>query len=144
MNFYETVFVIHPALQAGRLDDMASTINTKIQTLEGKHLYSENWGKKKLAYAIDKQKYGTYIHVQFKMNSDRVSNLVEEFEHNSNVLRFLVSKIEEGDILEEKVVIDNTDSKIENNSDETNKTDVKETKKNDDVDITKEEEITKD
>ena len=43
--------------------------------------------------------------------------------------KHLVSKIEEGDILEEKVVVDKADSKIENNSDETNKTDVKETKK---------------
>ena len=140
MNFYETVFVIHPALQAGRLDDMASSINTKIQTLEGKYLYSETWGKKKLAYAIDKQKYGIYIHVQFKMNSDRVSGLVEEFEHNSNVLRFLVSKIEERDILEEeKAVVDNTDSKIEKNSDKINDTNVKKTKNNDDTNNTKKE-----
>ena len=102
MNFYETMYVIHPALQAGRLDDIIDTVNTKVESLKGEKLFFENWGKKKLSYAIDKQKYGTYVLMQFSMNSDGVKELMDEFEHNSNVLRYLINRIEKEDVLEQK------------------------------------------
>jgi small subunit ribosomal protein S6 len=102
MNFYETMYIVHPALQAGRLDDIVDMINTKIDGLKGQRLYIDNWGKKKLSYAIDKQKYGTYILVQFEMGSTGVQELSNEFEHNTNILRYLINRIEKTDILEQK------------------------------------------
>ena len=102
MNFYETMYIIHPALQAGRLDDMIDSVHKKIDSLDGKRLYSDNWGKKKLSYAIDKQKYGTYVLMQFSMDALNVRELSHEFEHNSNILRYLTNKIEETDLLESK------------------------------------------
>jgi len=104
MNFYETMYIVHPALQAGRLDDIVDNINTKIDGLKGKRLYIDNWGKKKLSYAIDKQKYGTYILVQFEMGGNNVYELSNEFEHNGNILRYLINRIEKTDILEQKEI----------------------------------------
>ena len=113
MNFYETMYIIHPALQAGRLDDIINTVNTKVESLKGEKLYFENWGKKKLSYAIDKQKYGTYVLMQFSMNSDGVKELMDEFEHNSNVLRYLINRIEKEDVLEQKEEILNVEENSE-------------------------------
>ena len=116
MNFYETMYVIHPALQAGRLDDIIDTVNTKVESLKGKKLFFENWGKKKLSYAIDKQKYGTYVLMQFSMNGEGIQELMDEFEHNSNVLRYLINRIEKEDILEQKdetPIVEKEDSKDE-------------------------------
>ena len=42
MNFYETMYIIHPALQAGRLDDLITTVDSKILSLKGNKLYFEN------------------------------------------------------------------------------------------------------
>ena len=102
MNFYETMYIIHPALQAGRLEDMIDNVHKKIDSLEGKRLYYDNWGKKKLSYAIDKQKYGTYVLMQFSMDGVNVQELSNEFEHNANILRYLTNKIDETEILEQK------------------------------------------
>jgi len=102
MNFYETMYIIHPALQAGRLEDMIDSVHKKIDSLDGKRLYSDNWGKKKMSYAIDKQKYGTYVLMQFSMDALNVKELSHEFEHNSNILRYLTNRIEETDVLESK------------------------------------------
>ena len=123
MNFYETVYVVHPALQAGRLDDIIQNIEEKVKNLKGKHLYFENWGKKKLAYAIDKQKYGTYVLMQFSIDPIQIRELTSELEHNSNVLRFLISKIEEEDVLKEKPKTSESDN--ENKNKETEKSDEK-------------------
>ena len=133
MNFYETMYVIHPALQAGRMDDIVNTVNIKIKSLNGENLYFENWGKKKLSYAIDKQKYGTYILMQFSMSGEGIKELMDEFEHNSNVLRYLINRIEKEDILEQKEKISNVEEspKIEKKSideKESNQTDDKKTK----------------
>jgi len=130
MNFYETMYVIHPALQAGRLEDMVNTVNSKVESLKGKKLYFENWGKKKLSYAIDKQKYGTYVLVQFSMNGEGIKELMDEFEHNSNVLRYLINRIEKEDILEQKEEISNVE---ENSEIEKKSNDEKESSQGDEV-----------
>ena len=133
MNFYETMYVIHPALQAGRLDDIVNTVNTKVKSLKGKKLYFENWGKKKLSYEIDKQKYGTYILMQFSMHGDGVKELMDEFEHNTNVLRYLINRIEHEDVYEQKEEIQNIEEsskikKTSNNEKDSNQTDDEKTK----------------
>ena len=133
MNFYETMYVIHPALQSGRLDDIVNTVNIKIKSLNGEKLYFENWGKKKLSYAIDKQKYGTYILMQFSMNGEGIKELMDEFEHNSNVLRYLINRIEKEDIFEQKEEIPNAEESLDTekksiDAKESNQTDDKKTK----------------
>ena len=100
MGFYETTYILHPALQEGRLNDIVNTIQKKAESLGIEILYSDNWGRKKLAYLIDKEKYGTYIFIQYKLNDlNNLKELSSEFEHNPNVLRYLNIKIEEGDIV---------------------------------------------
>ena len=122
MNFYETMYIIHPALQAGRLEDMIDSVHKKIDSLDGKRLYSDNWGKKKLSYAIDKQKYGTYVLMQFSMDALNVKELSHEFEHNSNILRYLTNRIEETDVLESKeenaIEVKSSDTKENDNKEE--------------------------
>ena len=142
MGFYETTYILHPALQEGRLNDIVKTIQKKAEALGAEILYSDNWGRKKLAYLIDKEKYGTYIFLQYKLSE--LSNLKElssEFEHNPNVLRYLNIKIDKEDVFETSKKED--DSKPINNvkestSDNSDKS--KESEKDGDKDSNPEEE----
>ena len=103
MNYYEIIYIVHPALQAGHLDDSVNQINKKVKDAGGEILYFDNWGKKKLSYLIQKQKYGTYILFQCKVGGEKIADLSIEFEHNTNILRHLISKITEDDIMEQKI-----------------------------------------
>ena len=104
MGFYETTYILHSALQEGRLNDIINVIENKIKSLGANIVYSDNWGRKKLAYMINKEKYGTYIFLQFSLkDSDKLKELSEEFEHNPNVLRYLNIRIEEEDLMESKI-----------------------------------------
>ena len=103
MGFYETTYILHSALQEGRLKDILNTIEKKIESLGAKILYIDNWGRKKLSYLIQKEKYGTYIFFQYKIKD--IKNIIElnsEFQHNPNVLRHLTIEIDEKDILEKE------------------------------------------
>ena len=117
MKFYETTYILHPALQEGRLNDTISSIKNKVQSIGAELLFNDSWGRKKLAYLIDKQKYGTYIFIQFKIEeTHNLKELTMEFEHNPNVLRHLTIQIEEEEILKEEPKtesIEDTDKNLE-------------------------------
>ena len=115
MSYYEIVCIIHPALQAGHLEDTIKQINDKIvSSKKGKVVYQENWGKKKLSYLIQKQKYGTYYIFQCELDGQFINELSSEFEHNTNIIRYLVSKIDEAQLMKEK----KNDSLMDNNNKE--------------------------
>ena len=117
MGIYETTYILHPALQEGRLNDIVNTIEKKAVSLGAEILYSDNWGRKKLAYYIDKEKYGTYIFFQYKLSDlNNLKELSGEFEHNPNVLRYLNIKIAEQDIMKAKIKEGGNSEKDENSS----------------------------
>ena len=45
MEFYETTYILHPALQEGRLNDTIKIIEKKVESFGAEILYSENWGR---------------------------------------------------------------------------------------------------
>ena len=119
MNYYEIIYIVHPALQAGHLDDTVNQINKKMKDAGGEILYFDNWGKKKLSYLIQKQKYGTYILFQCKVGGEKIADLSLEFEHNTNILRHLISKITEDDIMEQKITNQEQETSEEKKDDKT-------------------------
>ena len=110
MGFYETTYILHSALQEGRLNDIINAIENKIKSLDAEILYSDNWGRKKLSYLINKEKYGTYVYLQFKLKDlNKLAELTSEFEHNPNILRYLNIKIDEEDIIKSEPKENNKD-----------------------------------
>ena len=94
MAYYETMYIVHPALEAGRLKDLIMGVEDSLKKMGGDSLAVELWGKRKLAYFIDKQKYGTYILCQYAMGGEYVKEVSQELELNPNILRYLITKIE--------------------------------------------------
>ena len=106
MEFYETTYILHPALQEGRLNDTIKVIEKKVQSFGAEILHSENWGRKKLSYLIDKEKYGTYVKIQFSGKNDCAQKLGTELEHNSNILSHLTISIKENDLVKQENDLD--------------------------------------
>ena len=106
MNYYETLYIVHPALESGRLKDIILSLEESLKKMGGKTLSIDLWGKKRLAYLIDKQKYGTYVQLQFTGEGDCVSSFALELEHNPNVLSYLTTLIEEADVIEQENDLD--------------------------------------
>tara|TARA_B100000131_G_C18074901_1_gene595965 strand:+ start:993 stop:1448 length:456 start_codon:yes stop_codon:yes gene_type:complete len=121
---YETMYIVHPALESGRLKDLILSVEKSMHNLGGKTTAINVWGKKKLAYPINKERYGMYILFQFQ--SDGKSN--KEFnlglDHNSNILAYLTTKIDADSIISDLPNLDEqlglSTSKNEENVDENN------------------------
>ena len=106
MNYYETLYIVHSALEAGRLKDIVLTVESFLKENGGEIITTEVWGKKKLGYYIDKQKYGTYILLQFKSDGMKNNNFNVEMEHNPSILAYMTVRIEEDGIREQTEDLD--------------------------------------
>ena len=107
MMYYETMYIVHPALEAGRLKDLILSIEKSMHNVGGETCAINVWGKKKLAYTINKEKYGMYILFQFKSDGSSNKEFNLGLEHNANVLAYLTTKIEEEGILADLPDLDN-------------------------------------
>ncbi len=99
MAYYETMYIVHPALEAGRLKDLIQSIEKDLMDLGGKTHGIDVWGKKKLAYPINKEKYGMYILFQFEADGSNNKEFNLGLDHNSNILAYLTTKIDNNTLL---------------------------------------------
>ena len=106
MHYYETLYIIHPALEAGRLKDIIMSVEDSLKKMGGKPLAVELWGKRKLSHYIDKQKYGTYVLLQYNGEGKCTGNFAVELEHNPNILAYLTTIIDQNNVLEQQEDLD--------------------------------------
>ena len=133
MNYYETMYIVHPAIESGRLKDLILSVEKNMNNLGGETCAINVWGKKKLAYAINKEKYGMYILFQFKNDGKPNKDFNLGLDHNANILAYLTTKIDEGSVLNDLPDLDNqlglsfstneNDSKSMNQNTKTEETD---------------------
>ena len=107
MMYYETMYIVHPALEAGRLKDLILSVEKSMHNAGGETCAINVWGKKKLAYPINKEKYGMYILFQFKSDGSSNKEFNLGLEHNTNVLAYLTTKIEAEGVLSDLPDLDN-------------------------------------
>jgi len=65
MHEYETVVLLKPDVGDEPLNKMAQRIKSIVDTQGGKFLQLSNWGKKKLAYEIEKNQKAIYLHALY-------------------------------------------------------------------------------
>ncbi len=91
---YETVFILTPVLSDVQMKD---TVDKFINLLkeEGADIINvENWGLKKMAYAIQKKSTGFYVLIEFKSEPTLIKKLEVEFRRDEKVLRFLTTALD--------------------------------------------------
>ena len=66
MSFYETLYIVDPNLENKSLEKTMHQIGRELEKTNSKIINHRVWGKKRLAYSIERQKYGSYILIQFE------------------------------------------------------------------------------
>ena len=117
MKYYEILYIIHPILEEGRLKDAIKNVEKYLEkNTTNKILYTDYWGKKKLAYPIEKQKYGNYVLIQFSGDGKNHQEFNLNMEQNPNILSHLTTSIKEIEILEQKEDLDSQITGLEKGS----------------------------
>ncbi len=96
MRPYETVFILQSDLDEETKENLLEKIKDVIQKNGGEISQQENWGKKKLAYTINKtHKEGDYYLINFAGDSQVLSELDHVFKMNTEILRSLVVRADQ-------------------------------------------------
>ena len=94
MRHYEIVFIVHPD-QSEQVPAMIERYRTTITQGGGKVHRIEDWGRRQLAYPIQKVFKAHYVLMNIEVNNDVLNELEHAFKFNDAVLRHLtVSKSE--------------------------------------------------
>ena len=107
MMYYETMYIVHPAIESGRLKDLIISVEKSMHNLGGETCAISVCGKKKLAYSINKERYGMYVLFQFKSDGSSNKDFNLGLDHNANILAYLTTKIDKNSILDDLPSLDN-------------------------------------
>jgi len=98
MKFYETMYIVHPILEMGRLYDLVLKIQKNLKNNNCEVVYTKVIGKKRMAYPIKNQKFGTYVLVQFKGDGAYNNQFNFDMGNDPNILRHMVISVKESEI----------------------------------------------
>ena len=89
MNKYELALVVSAKLEDEARDAVVEKAKGYITRYNGVITEVEEWGKKKLAYDVQKMSEAFYYFIQFDAASDAPAKLEQDVRIMDNVLRFL-------------------------------------------------------
>lgn len=92
---YELVYIMQPDVDEGTLNDLSNRLAQAIGSQAGKILATENWGRRNLAYPINKRGVGHYVLHRFEMNPEGTVELDRLLRFNENVMRYLLTRTDE-------------------------------------------------
>ena len=92
MNKYELTVVLNVKLEDDQRAAALEKVKGYITRFGGTVTNVDEWGKKRLAYEIQKMREGYYYFIQFDAETEVPAVLEEKLRITENVLRYLVVK----------------------------------------------------
>lgn len=91
---YELTVLIHPDLEAA-IETPLTKIRDIITGAGGKITKEDNWGKKKLAYTINKEDFAIYVYFDVDLPADAPQKINAILNITDEVLRYLLVTVDE-------------------------------------------------
>jgi small subunit ribosomal protein S6 len=91
---YESTVLLNASLDDPQIEGLISKIKETIVTNGGEIREVENWGRKRLAYVVNKSKIGYYAIFRFDAPTSMVSKLERFYTLDDHILRFLTIKLD--------------------------------------------------
>lgn len=95
MNKYEALYIINAKLDEEAIKSTVEKFSALVADNGGVVDSVDEWGKRKLAYDIDYMSEGYYVLMKFTANSDFPLELERNFKISDNILRYLVTRIDD-------------------------------------------------
>jgi len=92
MRHYEIVFIVHPD-QSEQVPAMVERYKALVATHGGQVHRLEDWGRRQLAYPIQKLHKAHYVLMNIECNGEVLAELEHGFKFNDAVLRHLTIKM---------------------------------------------------
>ena len=94
MRRYELMLVIRPDVADDKSQALVDRTTRQIVTAGGQIVKVAPWGRRRLAYPIDRHREGSYQIILFEAPSDAIAELEHTLLITEEVLRHLVTRVE--------------------------------------------------
>lgn len=94
MKEYELTVLIHPDLEAD-IEKPLAKVRDIVKSAGGEIVREDNWGKKKLAYAINKEDFAIYVYFDVKLPASAPLKISNTLNITEEVLRYLLVTVDE-------------------------------------------------
>jgi len=95
MRRYETIFIASPTLTDEQADELVRQFEGIIAEQGGELLKTEKWGRKKLAYEVQKFSEGYYTLFDLNAGPDLIAELERRFRNHDSVIKYLSVRMDE-------------------------------------------------
>jgi small subunit ribosomal protein S6 len=92
-SVYESAILINAALDDQQIESIITRVKDLITNNGGEIRELENWGRKRLAYPVEKSKIGYYAIFRFDALGDIVAKLERAYTLDEHILRFVTLKL---------------------------------------------------
>ncbi|MCE9625610.1 MAG: 30S ribosomal protein S6 [Deltaproteobacteria bacterium] len=95
MREYETIYVLKPDLPADQVKTIQEKLSDIITKAQGHLLHHVDWGKRRMAYQVEKFAQAQYLYLQYLDQGASVAELERILKYDDRVLKFLTVKLQE-------------------------------------------------
>lgn len=95
MKKYECLYIVNINFDSEGISAVVARVEEVLKNVGGELANTQHWGKRKLAYAIDKERYGNFVLMHFQGENANISELAREFEIESGVLHYMTIRLDE-------------------------------------------------
>jgi len=95
MRIYENLFIVKPDATEEEIDRLIEQMSKHVSNAAGTIDKVEKWGKRRLAYRVEKQREGYYVLMQFTSDSQTVREFERRLRVQDLVMKFITVRIDE-------------------------------------------------
>ena len=95
MRIYENLFIVKPDATEEEIDALVEQMSKNVTTAGGTIDKVEKWGKRRLAYRVEKNREGFYVLLQFSSEPEIVKEFERRLRVQDEVIKFLTVRIDE-------------------------------------------------
>lgn len=96
MHSYEMVYILHPdSEEEGGIVEVRQRISDLIDSGGGQVLGEDLWGRRRLAYPIEKQREGYYVLLRFELDPPHLPELERMMALDTRIIRRLLIRTDE-------------------------------------------------
>lgn len=95
MRNYECLFIANPNIEGDGMSSVVEKVTAYVKEAGAEVANIQHWGKRRLAYQIEKQQYGNYVLMYINGEAPKIVDLQRSFELDSTILAYLTIRLDE-------------------------------------------------
>ncbi|MCF7802235.1 MAG: 30S ribosomal protein S6 [Candidatus Marinimicrobia bacterium] len=95
MRNYECLFIVNPNFDGDGISTVIEKVTGYVKEADAEVANIQHWGKRRLAYQIEKQQYGNYVLMHLNGEAPKITDLQRSLELDDSVLAYLTVRLGE-------------------------------------------------